>query len=369
MAGSISIAMSPGATGSSNAAVSDLVIGNLAGQLSLSATGGSSGSAGGKGGSVSVSIGRNVTVDPAALHIEPLGTSGAGGKISLTAGTSGTGNLVATGDLVVDGVGLGNGGSISLQCNSVTPFVIGSSADGNGVNGKPSANGGATAGNGGAITVDNLGSGGIVLPSIGNVSFSPSVGGGNGGALALLASSSSPAGPLTIAAGTLSADGSSLGSFAGGSITLQSTVLTVVADGLLPLTLSANGSRAGAGGKVSVTTGAADSNLVLDGGARHLNLSATGSAGTISVSAGNDLTVNNLAIGPDLVWGGNGATISLTGAGNLSVNMSLDAAGKLNGVGGKIVLSDSGYNIAVNGALAAGGAGSGRRRIDYGNGC
>src|SRR5262249_51935678 len=87
----------------------DLALGSGAGNLILSATGGSAGSASGNGGSVNVSTEFNsVTVDLASLNVAPLGTNGNGGQIFISANSSvylSNGNLIDT-----SGVGDGSGG-------------------------------------------------------------------------------------------------------------------------------------------------------------------------------------------------------------------------------------------------------------------
>lgn len=181
----------------------------------------------GPGGNVYVSAGGNLTVDPNAM------TLGNAPNISLVAGTHGPGNLLITGNLIADGSNAnGTGGSIYLSSNSTAPFVIGG-ATVNGVTGILSANGvrplpyynyyygdnylccndnviiccnayccdGSPA-SGGSISVTNNGTGGITLPNTGNISASASYFGGNGGSISFYA----PNGTLTIAQGTLSVD-------------------------------------------------------------------------------------------------------------------------------------------------------------------
>src|SRR4030095_12845577 len=95
--------------------VLDLAIGHAAGNLIISATGGSPGSASGDGGNVQlqVNIG-NITVDPAFLNVSPLGTNGNGGSIGLNIFTNGSLNFRKGGVLNASGVGDGTGGSITL---------------------------------------------------------------------------------------------------------------------------------------------------------------------------------------------------------------------------------------------------------------
>ncbi len=141
---------------------SDIVIGNgnVFGSftdlvLSLSAIGGT---LGGSAGSVFLSSGTNLTVDPAFLSLSP-GVGGSGGTISLTGNSTGDGgNIQVTGGLNVNASvsGNGHGGSISIIYNdSANDFLIGSSGANSFINGSLSANGAGT-GNGGSITILGL---------------------------------------------------------------------------------------------------------------------------------------------------------------------------------------------------------------------
>src|SRR5262249_8435298 len=107
-------------------------------QINVSAFGGSIGSQGGNGGSVTLQSGRNMFVAlDESLNAGPLGDNGNGARLSLTV-TSGQpccGQLVVFGDLRADGVGTGAGGSISISVNSRIPFVIGVLAANNVANG------------------------------------------------------------------------------------------------------------------------------------------------------------------------------------------------------------------------------------------
>src|SRR5262249_19383474 len=87
------------------------------GKLTILATGGEATSSGGDGGSVRLSSGGNIVVDPAFLTAGPLGQNGGGAGtskakldtqapgIKFTAGTNGQGTLQLTGNLDASGGG------------------------------------------------------------------------------------------------------------------------------------------------------------------------------------------------------------------------------------------------------------------------
>src|SRR5262249_39695692 len=117
------------------------------GQLTVSATGGSAGSASGNGGIVNISSGKDLTVDPSFLVVRPLGTNGDGGILNLIASNAPTnpkteGILFISGSLNVDGVGAGAGGTVNLRVHSATTFTVAPGVSGNGLNGTISAKAG-----------------------------------------------------------------------------------------------------------------------------------------------------------------------------------------------------------------------------------
>jgi hypothetical protein len=130
--------------------------------LSISATGGSSGSLTGNGGTLTVSSGGNLTVDSSSLIVNPIGTNGNGGTINLTdASAAATGILQVTGDLTANGAGTGNGGTINVAYKDTTnSFVVGSApaVNASGVSGNITANAPGS-GNGGNITISNQATG------------------------------------------------------------------------------------------------------------------------------------------------------------------------------------------------------------------
>ncbi len=210
----------------------------------------SGGTKGGNGGTIEVSSGGNLTVTPsgksAGVSFAPLGKNGNGGKIELTAGTAGSGNLVVSGALSANATGTGIGGNIDLNSDSSTAFNPGSTKTSNinGVLGAISASG-KTAG---SVIITNLGTGGITdgtaLAKVGNltltsaqsgnISLSAALGSATTTNLTLNATGTghiSETGTAALTAGTVTLDA------AGGSIqnTVSSAAVTVSAS-----TLSAN---------------------------------------------------------------------------------------------------------------------------------
>lgn len=111
-----------------------LVLDNSPGNFVMSATGGSTGSSSGNGGSITVSTKSSIEVNAESLSVEAKGLSGNGGKISLNAGTS----INLHSFLLADGASTsGDGGDIVLSAKTTFAADNGAivSAMGNG-NGK-----------------------------------------------------------------------------------------------------------------------------------------------------------------------------------------------------------------------------------------
>src|SRR5207249_4977021 len=122
--------------------------------------------------------------------------------------------------------GATSGGSITVQVASSNLLELNGSSLFNVVTGTISARG--AAGNGGAVSITNNGSGGMDLASTEALSVKTT--GGNGGSILMAA----PNGPMTIAAGHLSADADFSdpnGAYSGG--TLQISALSLTAPGLV----------------------------------------------------------------------------------------------------------------------------------------
>ena len=147
--------------------------------------------------------------------------SGNGGKIAISSLQTNV-NLAITGSLTANAGAIGTGGSITVSANSSSAFVITvNSSVTNGVQGVITADGGTSRGNGGSISITNLGTGGITIASDADVSASAGSF-GNGGSISLTAS-----GALITVSGTLSAGAAGSGAFNGGQITLASSLLSV----------------------------------------------------------------------------------------------------------------------------------------------
>jgi hypothetical protein len=374
--------------------------------LNISATGGSGGSLGGNGGHVNLSAGQDITINPAGLNINPLGFSGAGGRLSATAGTAGgplastltvtnalsldsagvsgaggsiglsslTGNLLVNGNLSAKAQVFGNGGTIALLSNSPTTFVIGAVPAGNGVNGTIVANAGALSGNGANFSFINNGTGGVDYELLNLSASASATGTGNGGSVVIKA----PAGLLTMnnhgGAMTITANACGCNLFSGGTIQILSQTLNVAnIPGPLPggsLSLQANGSGLGNGGTVSITTtgvGLPGANINIGTGTTPISVSAkggsalsiSGNGGIITLSSGNQLIIDNTggAInGLPQGSNGNGPIITLKSTGaNVSVNGSVNANGVGTGTGGSIVMTATAGNVSVTGSVLANG--------------
>jgi len=359
---------------------SNLVIGSGAGDLVISATGGSLGSSSGNGGSVELTSSGNLTVDLASLNVRPLGTNGNGGVVVLNS----IGILKFDGSVINNsGVGNGNGGGIALfygalQLTQAGPFTLlaNGAGTGNGGTVNVASRGDLVVGSGGGGLVisatggspgSSAGNGGIAfLSAAGNLTLDPAslnvapLGtNGNGGFMIL-----NSQGLLNITGTVLDASGAGNGS--GGVIVLLAAALQSPLVGTL--TLLADGAGTGNGGTVLVQSGG---DLVVGTGARGLVISATGGSpgsssgngGIAFLSAAGNLTLDptSLEVAP-IGTNGNGGSILLSVSGNLRVNGGvLNASGVGNGNGGSILLNAATLQLPAAGAvsLAANGSGSG----------
>jgi hypothetical protein len=325
-----------------------------AADLSFSATGGATS---GNGGSVTVSNGGNVTANPAAIKVNPNATGGGGngGKINLSAGTAGAGQLLVTGPIAVNGVGAGNGGQVTLSSNTSSgdPFIVSNPTD-NGVEGTITANAGATGGAGGSISLNNTGAGGVQLSSTSVLSANAT--NGNGGNLSI----TSAAGPVNIPPGTFNVSAAGSGNFSGGNVNIVGTTINVTPN-TGSLNIVSNGLGSGNAGMVNLDATAAGSTLNVGTGNGEINIQGhggtnAGAASPVTISTGGNLTVDPTSL--DLVPGtnGNGANLTLcagmNGAGNLLVTGSIDVSGNNSGNGGSVTLcSSSATPFYVNSAL------------------
>jgi hypothetical protein len=347
-------------------ATQDMTVGAVANGFVITATGFSTGIDSGNGGQVTLSSGRNLTINPLPVSISaaPTGTNGNGAKFTFTAGTGGAGNLHIFGSLLANGTGTGDGGNISLTSNSTTVFTTGA-ASLNGVDGAVVANAGATSGAGGTLSITNSGKGGLTISSTASALFSNVATNGAGGSLTL----NGGTGTLTIAAvDPINLNGVSTAAigFAGGTANINTDRIAVTGG---PLLITANGTIDKDGGNISITTKASTTggDLFIGTTPTTISLSATGGSmdslegngGTVTLSAGRNLIMNTagLTVGP-LSGNGKGATISLTsgtakvgqiGVGDLQITGTLNASGNGEGDGGTISLTSMSNDVFVVG--------------------
>jgi hypothetical protein len=320
---------------------------------SFSAVGGSSGNDG-NGGTVLIQTAGNLTANPLNVTMNPSGANGKGGSLSLTAGS----NLTVLASLNADGVGTGNGGALVLSSNGAQPFVV-NDVPGctNCVAGTLSALPGVNGTAGGSITVTS--GSGLVINSMTDLQYGPNAGGGAGGNLTLSAGS----GTLVVPAVPISASASGGGSFSGGKLALSGALIQTNGGG--PLQLVSNGTGSGNGGiisysqttgNVAVGSGPSQVSFIANGGSPG---SSAGNAGSVSVSSNGDLIVDVSALTSQaLGTNGNGATLSLAAGHNLLVTGSIVADGVGSGNGGVVSLA---YGTLLTGpsSLLVGGTASG----------
>ncbi len=328
-------------------------------------TGGATPSATGDGGAVIVSNGGNIIANPAAISVAPLGNSGKGATISLTSGA----DLAVTDSIDASGAygsgsGSGGGGSITLICNSSNALTLQGSS-GPHVNGIVTANAGPAGGAGGTLDVENLGSGGVTITSLGPSVISTTAVSGHGGSITI----NGHGGALAIPDGTISANAVGSGNFDGGSISLSGSNLSIGSGGTLYLSANAIGS--GNGGTVSaiatwtgstIVVGTQSSgsnpgviNISATGGTGGGTPSAAGDGGIVTVEAGSNLTVDSASMSCN-PQGTNGAGAQVTlaagaaGSGTLLVSGNVACNGKETGAGGSFVASESSSStFAING--------------------
>lgn len=295
----------------------------------------------GKGGTINISSGRDIIVNAPSLNIA-TGT-GAGGTLDFSA----DGRIQITGTLMAVGQGA-NGGKINLKMNSSQPFVVNASTT-NGVSGFLQTNV-VGAGNGGSISIVNLGSGGIanqINSSAINVSPGSS---GNAGNITLDAAKSGGAGPLYLGNSSaimfLSAN-STVGD--GGNIDISGTDII---GGLQSLNLSAS-STVSRGGTITILATGANSDVKL-GGAASTSASINGvtGAGELTVTAGRDIILASTGnfFG---TTSGSGAKLNLIAGtqtvGNVQIFGDLFLEPTLNnGNGGELNITFNDPNSTVN---------------------
>ena len=316
-------------------------IGLGAGELELSAN---SGVNGGNGGTVDLSADQ-VLVDPSALHLNPLGAEGNGGNFSLQ------GDAFVSSDLVLNGKGHGNGGSVSIDSTFVgTDISIGPTVTDHGVRGLIGADSGPLGGSGGSI---NLKAANLSIADSSSLSIIAVS--GDGGSLSL----KSETGSILLPSGTISVDGTAANSN-GGKINLYAAASIDAPPGQA-IFLSAAGKGQGNGGKIEVHslgspfstgTGAGQLQAVASSGA------SGGNGGSVILES-STLTVDpsDIDVAPKGA-SGDGGSILLYG-GSINVTGSLQANGVGSGKGGTIAVSTTSTNLFVDGSIIANGAGTG----------
>jgi len=363
--------------------IGDLTVGLGAGNLIISATGGSPGSLAGNGGNVSLNVGQsfpvfipsNLTIDPSALNVGPIGTNGNGGFLSLIPSINANGTVIFINGSVLNlnGVGNGNGGgfsakAIALQAPVARAFTVTANGAGTGSGGGISLSlssnftigfgpgdfiFSATGGSPGSLSGSG---GGVGIETFANVAVDPAAlnvaplgNNGGGGSIVFnipfinLSSLNNPQ-LRFVAAGALNANG--VGNGNGGFISLVAQDLVGPPSG--PLTVSANGGRSG--GEIQVTVFA--NSFTIGSGPGNFIISATGgSAG----SSGDGGTFVLRAGSPPNA----GANVTLD-----PKSLNLEALGT-NGNGGNlfITIDQGNMNIVNTGLISANGVGSGNGGI------
>lgn len=313
----------------------NLVFGSGAGQILVSATGGSPASTAGNGGRLFVQLSgasSSITMDPSAVTLAPLGANGNGASYDLE---NYIGTVSVNNTLDARGIGTGSGGSITIATTGA--FTVGAST-GNSVNGQLLATAGTTSGQGGSIYLRIVDGSALTITSLADLDVRPTH--GAGGSLALVA------GNLNIPSGTLDANAAG-GNFNGGAVELA-------LGGALSnsLVLSANASGTGNGGSVSVggvTVGLLPNQVQVSatGGSPG---SSSGNGGQFSI--GDNSVVDSAAVNINpLGTNGNGGTWELFSAfSSITVNGSIVANGVGNGDGGKVFISNDSGITTVGGS-------------------
>ncbi len=341
-----------------------------------------SGSAGGDGGYISISAGRNLTVlNTAVIDNSVRGGNGNGGATLLSAGFVGPGTVTVNKNINVSGHGTGSGGSIYLNgtTDGTTGGVVvnanltansGPTSTGTGgtinilsgemtgtsgapgysavnVTGKLSANGGPTAA-GGNVSIRTFGS---TISATLNSGTTISANGGTGGGTVLVNTNDG----ITVTGTKIYANGT--GTMANGgrvSIT-DGGVKPPPTGGPVTLTdtiINANAGQNGTGGTITVSTTGAGNAITITGNNTLLSAeggTAKGDGGAIIINAPDALSVNNTLMTVGARGNGNGGTVTLTagtaGSGDLSFAGTVLANAGTVGNGGTINLTSVSGNI------------------------
>jgi hypothetical protein len=317
---------------------SDITTGST---ISLQANGAGSGN----GGTIELLASRNLTLSASSvLSAQSIGGNGNGGSITLQANSVGaaSGNLTVNTSVNVSESGTGTGGSVFLSDEYGTGSIT--------VNGNLNANG-AT---GGAISIAAGATGGALIGS--GVSITANATSGAGGSVAL---NSYPqilgilGGPMTFAgAATISANAGGAGSNNGGTISVKGVSIVLPNPDNVVQSFSANASGIGNGG--SITLEAQTGNILGGAGPNGPQFTANGGSAGSTAGNGGSITVQSQA-GKLSLPGvlnvsalgsvGNGGSVTISASGIAQVNQGISANGAGSGNGGTINLT---YNDAVN---------------------
>lgn len=346
----------------------------------------------GRGGSITIQSKGDLIVETKAIHVQPRGSEGNGGEVSLRAGaaneaglmTYGNGALTLNGNLDVSGKGSGNGGTISLLA------VAGGGAEGGGgpigtfaslahastpgslqVNGNLTANGGAL-GSGGRIELKaqtRLSDDGAapldqaqVTVGDASKSFAIRANGGTGGGDIDIYSN----GSITVNATTVSASATEDGN--GGNINVRLDAAPVGDDGggvavatfaanftaeasedsaaVANASFRANGVGAGNGGQVNLLAPDGSIQIHTEPQGSIIATSENGEGGTIKVEAGKNLGITGSI---SASGGSRGGVINLNSGGNLTIGAEgtyVRADSVKDGEGGEVNISAT-QNIAI----------------------
>ena len=384
-----------------------IILGNAAGNIaSISATGGSAGSNAGNGGSIVVDAGDNLVIPstPNIITVAALGNNGNGGLIELIAGSalgsSATAVLQVDQSINANGVGTGNGGSVSVSYHDPTnPLIVGGSGANSFVNGPISANAGSSGANGGGITITNTAAGPLNVSlqamgtisangtNLGHINFIPASGQaitvagnvlGNGNLIGIVGATGTSvyinpqAANTTLTAGVIGSTSSSgfvmLGVNNGnstinldGALTTNGGALSILATGDIGSASGAHTSTTGgaitmiAGG--TFTTSQSTNTFTVTGGSTFggsLNLNSFSSVST-AVSSGN-------TNGGNITLVAYNGTNPSAGQINLPTNITVTSGGHGTGRDGLVTVISgavSGSGITIGGVNTTGGTGGG----------
>lgn len=324
------------------------------GSFSLSATGGSVSSAAGNGGTINLSTGDILNIDPAAITAGPLGTNGNGANFSFIAGT-GTGNgtkaIMISSTLSANGAGTGNGGTIYLEAKDATNTLdIGSAVASNRITGNLTANAPGS-GNGGSITIVNGNTSSSMTLNLSTGTVSATSGSGTMGTITV--SQSGQAVNFT-GNGTLSARVNSTGSNI--TFNLPNSAITlnnVTAGGSLNVTGLATtvftGATTQASGDIAFSVSSLTNNGTLTTSNPSGVISVTRSSGSLTVTNNGTISLTGGGFSSLAFNAASGSTITFGGTGTITTQSTNDVISfDANSATGAITFSAN-TNQTING--------------------